>query len=217
MRWQARARRGVSWPPIVWISGVTRSRDATAFCPGYRGWMEGVYSVVVLVAGGLWVVACVAFLAGWRVTRRERPSRGRAVLIALADEFLMVSRQAERSASALRDPSVASEPSASGEEFAKYHKQAAILFELLRAYLAEDSSSLRHAEAIVVDLTGLGGRSGFDHRMVGHRSSLAFHRTMLASVIWEDVDHATLKRAATPAPAVVRRPHHAGHRQLRHR
>jgi hypothetical protein len=79
------------------------------------------------------------------------------------------------------------------------------------------SLSLRHAEAIVVELTGLGGGGGFDHRMIGPRSSLVFHRTMLASVIWEDADHATLKRAATPAPAVVRRPQHAGHRQLRQR
>jgi len=67
-----------------------------AFCPGHRGWMEVVNSVVVLIAGGLWVVACVAFLAGRRVTRRDRPPRGCAVLIALPDEFLMVSRQAKR-------------------------------------------------------------------------------------------------------------------------
>jgi hypothetical protein len=180
--------------------------------------MSRVYGEVLLVAGGLWAVACVALLIAWRVSKqRDRSPSGRGALIAVADEFLMVSRQAERSASSgVQDRSGESESRATAEEFAKYHKQAAILFELLRAYLAEDSPSLRHAEAILVDITGLGG-SGFDHRMVEHRSSLVFHRTMFASVIWEDADYATLKRSATPAPAVVRQPHNAGHRRLRHR
>jgi D-alanine-D-alanine ligase-like ATP-grasp enzyme len=167
--------------------------------------MSGVYGEVVLVAGGLWAISCLALIIAWRVSRRGQSSREREVLISVADEFLLVARQAERSVSAqLQSPSAASESSTGAEEFAKYHKRAAVLFDLLHAYLVEDSSALHHAEAIVVDLTGLGG-SGSDHRMVEHRSSLAVHRAMFARVIWEDADRATLRRNATRATVPARR------------
>jgi hypothetical protein len=160
--------------------------------------MGGVYSTVVLVAGGLWLVACVALLLAWHMSRRERSLHERGVPIALADEFLLAARQAER---ALTVPAEAESP-ASAEAFTRYHRQAAILIDLLRAYLATDSSSLHHAEAIIVDLTDL--RSGDQQRIAECRASLGFHRAMFASVIWSDVDRTTPQRERTPARGRLR-------------
>jgi hypothetical protein len=161
-----------------------------------------VNGVAVLVAGALWVVACVALLIALRVSRREGPPRRRAVLLAVADEFLAVTRQAERCGSGLPTSTPAISDSPSGvDQFVKYHEQAVVLFELLRSQLVEGSPALHHAEAIISALTIADE----------HATRLDVHRTMFAGAIWENVDREPERQSATHAPTARRRLRHARH------
>jgi hypothetical protein len=158
-----------------------------------------VNGVAVLVAGALWVVACVALLIALRVSRREGPRRRRAVLLAVADEFLAVTRQAERCGSGLPTSTPAISDSPSGvDQFVKYQEQAVVLFELLRSQLVEDSPALHHAEAIISALTIADE----------HATRSDVHRTMFAGAIRENPPE---KQSATHAPTAIRRLRHARH------
>jgi hypothetical protein len=155
--------------------------------------MGEINGLAVLVAVGIWVSACAVLLVALSQSRNAAlsPLR-RGALLALADEFLALSRQTERALSA--------RPSDGGtiphpDQGAAFQQRTAALLEVLRSQLTDDSRALHHAEAIFSILT-----SPDTDREPGPR--MDFHRSRFAATVWEDVDRAAERRGeAQRAPS----------------
>jgi hypothetical protein len=155
--------------------------------------MSEINGLAVLVAVGIWVAACAVLLLALSQSRNAALSpRRRGTLLALADEYLALSRQAERSLSAWpTDGSAVPDP----HEAAAFRQRTAALLEVLRSQLTDDSRALHHAEAIFSMLT-----SPADDREQGPR--MDFHRSRFAATVWEDVDRVAERRGeAQRAPS----------------
>jgi hypothetical protein len=136
--------------------------------------MDQINGMAVLVVGAIWIAACSVLLLALSAGREKSP-HSRGALLAVADEFLSVTRQAEHSE--------------------KSRQPAGILLAVLRTQLAADSPALRHAEAIISTLD----IPRDEAREYGLR--MDFHRTMFAGAIWDNVDRATDRRSVTRTAA----------------
>ena len=140
--------------------------------------MGEINGLAFLVAVGIWIAACAVLLIALKHSRNDvvSPSR-RGTLLALADEFLALTRQAERAGVA--EPTSAS-VTVTADQVASRQRQAKVLLEVLRSQLTDDSEAVHHAEAMISMLVPVGGTR--------EPALMDFHRSMFAGAIWEDVD-----------------------------
>lgn len=125
--------------------------------------MDGVTGSAVVIVGGIWVATVLMLLLGLGASRQtESPSR-RQVLLTVADEYLSLVRQAEH-------------PIANADETLQ---RAAVLLQVLRSQMADDSMALHHAEAML---------SMLNHSDRDHGPRMDYHRAMFADAVWNDVD-----------------------------
>lgn len=161
--------------------------------------MDGINGAAVLIVTGIWIATTMVLFVVTSASRhRDSPSQ-RVRLLAVADEFLALVRQAE----------VTSE---SGDgEFEQTRCRAAVMLELLRTQLADDSMALHHAEAMLATLA----RSAEDQRAKGQR--MDYYRSMFADAIWRNVDPAPERPRAMHRAGVRQKLHHVRHPHFWHR
>src|SRR5260221_6773081 len=108
--------------------------------------MGEMNGLAVLVAVGMWVAACAVLLLALSHSRSAAlsPLR-RGALLALADEFLALSRQTERALSA-RPSDAATVPDP--DQGAAFQQRTAALLDVLRSQLTDDSRTLHDADVI---------------------------------------------------------------------
>jgi hypothetical protein len=161
--------------------------------------MVGINGTAMLIVGGIWIATVVVLLLSMSAARRVESSPRRERLLAVADEFLALARQAE----------VTTE---SGEgELEQTRRRAAVMLELLRTELAADSMALHHAEAMLTTLTN----SAADQRETGPR--IDYHRSMFADAIWRNIDPAPKRLRVMHRSAVRQKLHHVTHSHFWHR
>jgi hypothetical protein len=142
--------------------------------------MDQINGMAVLVVGAIWIGACSVLVIALGA-RRDSSPHSRGALLAVADEFLAVARQAEQSES--------------------YRRLAGLLLDVLRTQLAAESPALHHADAIISTLAIPRDEA------LEYGPRMDFHRTMFAGAIWDNVDRVTVRRSVTrtaDAPRVRR-------------
>jgi hypothetical protein len=140
--------------------------------------MDGVNGTAALIVGGIWVATVLILLLGLGASRQTKAPSRRQVLLMVADEYLSLVRQAEH-------------PIASADETCQ---RAAVLLQVLRSQVADDSTALHHAEAMLAML---------NHSERDHGPRMDYHRAMFADAVWNDVD--PLPSSPRPTPAALRR------------
>ncbi|MDX6548077.1 MAG: hypothetical protein QOG33_1627 [Gaiellales bacterium] len=142
--------------------------------------MDQINGMAVLVVGAIWIGACSVLVIALGA-RRDSSPHSRGALLAVADEFLAVARQAEHSE--------------------RYRERAGLLLDVLRTQLAAESPALHHADAIISTLAIPRDEA------LEYGPRMDFHRTMFAGAIWDNVDRVTVRRSVTrteDAPRVRR-------------
>jgi hypothetical protein len=152
--------------------------------------MDGVDGTAAVIVGGIWVATVLVLLLGLGASRQtEAPSR-RQVLLMVADEYLSLVRQAEH-------------PIANADE---NRQRAGVLLKVLRSQVADDSTALHHAEAML---------SMLEHSQHDHGPRMDYHRAMFTDAVWNDVDPPP--KSARPAATHRQRLSHARHPHFWHR
>jgi hypothetical protein len=152
--------------------------------------MDGVNGTAVVIVGGIWVATVLMLLLGLGASRQtEAPSR-RQVLLMVADEYLSLVRQAEH-------------PIANADETSR---RATVLLQVLRSQVADDSTALHHAEAML---------SMLNHSERDHGPRMDYHRAMFADAVWNDVD--PVPKSPMSKAAFKQSLSHARHPHIWHR
>ncbi len=169
--------------------------------------MGEINGLVFLVAVGISIAACAVLLIALKHSRSDAVSPGRrGPLLALADEFLALTRQAERAGAA--QPTDAS-LTVAADQVVSCQRRAEVVLEVLRSQLTDDSEALYHGEAMISMLVAV-----CETREPAMR--MDYHRSMFAGAIWADVDR-LVERAATTHRAAGGRLRRVRNVHLRHR
>jgi hypothetical protein len=107
----------------------------------------------------------------------------------VADEYLSLVREADH-------------PIANTDET---WQRAAVLLQVLRSQVADDSTALDHAEAML---------SMLNHSERDHGPRMDYHRAMFADAVWNDVD--VVPKSARSQAAFERNLRHARHPHFWH-